>query len=346
MLMTSSRRATPRLWTCLALVPVLTLASGALAQDKAAPPKDKAADQQILRGPKVTTERVPGVQDGFGDDQGKGDRKSRPTPPLPHEQFMTILHTLEATETPADLRLTETQKDTIQGIDTAFKAEVRKYRDEHQDEMRQLLKEGGPEVRERLRARRPEGATDGQTRPAADDTDKPMEKTGDKPAASQEPSPALREKFQEFRRNAPKPTDAETRMWHELTDPQQKFLTPRLEAARADVAKQFEERAARRQVEQRLKKKEGSADGQGQDGPPALDRLPPRLRERLEQMSPEERQKALERLRNMTPEQRREFIQKRLRDDGSPDADTPDQPKPAPGMDDVKVPKPEAKPPK
>ena len=122
---------------------------------------------------------------------------------------------------------------------------------------------------------------------------------------SDKPDPAKAEdakaRLQELLESAPKPADTHAKMFAVLTDAQKPVLQKELDRLKKEVEDRQMAPKARKKVEGRLGK-DGKEPGAGApDAGPitSIDdpRIPERMRERLKNMRPEDRQQALERLK-------------------------------------------------
>lgn len=309
--------------------------------------KDKAppADNGVLRGPQVRDNSVPGTKGKFG---GTGNQKEqRAQQPIPPRMMMEAIGVLKKDPTPQELRLTAEQETKIQDVHEDFRAKQKAFVDQHRDEIMKLRSELGPDAKkkidERLRALPGFGGRAGGPDGTPGDNAKgrperrPGKGGGPGPGggaggddAMKETSPADQSaalaKLKELAEKAPDAKDAQTRAWAVLTDGQKPIVEKELARLR----------------------KEGGARGPGApdaggpggdrlppgvigaDGKVDMSKLPPRLRERLEKMSPEEREKAIQRLKERVDAGRKGAGK------GGNGA------KPAPEMDDVQVPAPES----
>jgi len=242
----------------IAILAVLCGTSISLAQG---PPSD-----ETLRGPKVNDRAVPGVSTDFGERTGKPDKFQRGDPRIAHRQFMDAIHSLEADDIAADLRITEDQLAQIDAIDKELRAALESFRADHQAEIDELRAKSG-ELRDERRERRsdrPEGP------PTKED------KARAKAAKADPEVQAAKEKLKALKESGPKPEDYHTRMWAVLSAPQQALAQSRLDSMRDDRR----ERATDEMRERRTPRSERSPDsdtrprgprGGRPDGPPQPD---------------------------------------------------------------------------
>ncbi len=288
---------------------LMALAGTATAQEK--------KDAPPLKGPAVTQDRIPGVEQGFvpGRQRGAlgGDRG------VPQRVFMEAIAELRGDAAPEGLALTAEQQKAIAGLNDEFQRSTREF-------ATKMRKEMGPDA-ERV-MRRPQG----DRRP--DQKDPSDEMAG----PDRRPSPEMMEKMQELRKNAPNPTDWQTKIYTHLTEPQKQFVLGRIE----EHEKQIEAKRAEEYVQKRLKA--AGADGKPADARPAVAGAPGgpdmqrermrRILERIAQLPPEERERLLSRLEEALKERTGDRATDR------PQGDRPAGRKPAPKIDDVEVPKP------
>lgn len=284
---------------------ILGLAGSALGQSQTAQP---------LSGPKVEKERPAHLEDRFSDEAGKGDKRAPMADRgVPMQAYDQILAKLRGDGAPEGLRLTPEQDQKIQAIEADFRQATRNY----------LQK-----------VRRDMGVKDGDAQP---------EVAPGKGAARQ-----LRE---EFRRDAPKPKDWQVKIWAVLTEGQQKFVTAEVATLREDMEKRRSEEYLRKQLEKRS----------GEAGKAAGENTTPAARPVAGQLTPEVRERArrvFERLQQLSPEQRQRILQKLEEEldrvEGGGDQPPPKNKgkggkfgagggddKPAPSVDTVKVPAPD-----
>ncbi len=316
------------------------LCGHAAAQDSG---KDKAppADNGVLRGPQVRDNSVPGTRGKFG---GAGNQKDqRAQQPIPPRMMMEAVGVLKKDPTPQELRLTAEQETKLQAVQEDFRAKQKAFVDQHREEIMKLRAELGPDARkkmdERLRSLPGFGGRGGgpdgvpgdnakgrpERRPGKGGAPGPGGDDAMKEASPADQSAALA-KLKELAEKAPDAKDAQTRAWAVLTDGQKPIVEKELARLR----------------------KEGGGRGPGgpeaggpggdrlppgvigADGKVDMSKLPPRLRERLEKMTPQEREKAIQRLK-----ERVDAGRKGAGKGGNGE-------KPAPEMDDVQVPAPES----
>lgn len=260
-----------------------------------------AQDKDPLAGPKVKDNSVPGQQRQFGGSVARQKGEARPLPP---GAFMRALASLESSDAPANVALTEEQRTKIAQIRSEFEAKIKAYKDQHADEI-QKVRDALPAPEQRriddfLRGPRGgEGQGKGERgpkdRPEGDQPPPPPPHEGDmmnddaKPSAEVE---AARAKARELLEGAPKPADAQQQVMAILTEAQKSHV-------KAELDKLEKERSERR---------EGKGGPEGRGGPEG-ERPGAAIMEKLTQ---EERDS----LKNMKPEERREFLRKKAQELG------------------------------
>lgn len=286
---------------------LVSLAGTSLAQGQ--PPADN-----VLGGPKVKDNSVPGAKSRFA--AGKGDKKDRALDRgIPPGVYVKALDVLRADQASEGVRLTPEQDEKIRAIQRDFIDSERDYIQGHRQELMALRADLPPEMRARVDERlrsikafekgRPKDGDKKGKRPQGERPDEPMDDrmndTMRDDGAKTDPAAAAkaRDRLMQIFDEAPKPKDAQSKVWALLTDAQRPVLQAEIE---------------------RLQKQGGKG---GIDGGPAGE-----LREKLKNMSPEERQKYLEEMREKRASKRQ------------PDG----QRKPPPARDDVNVPTPERAP--
>ncbi|MEZ6242466.1 MAG: hypothetical protein R3B57_05425 [Phycisphaerales bacterium] len=302
----------------------VTTGGAALAQDSGA----KTDEAPLLSGPKVEDTHAPGSDSRFGEGMEPSKEMERPIPLRWYEQE---LRALGAPDAPEDVRLTADQTTEIRKILDEHRQALRAFFREHREELMQLRRDAGapdvppmdgdaprrpgqdgtlrqrpgndaqkpaPEGERPRQGERPgqgqkpgagekpgQGAKPGADRPGAG-PGAPGATEGDK--ATQE---AARRKLAELRAKGPSDDVAIKKIWSVLNEAQHARIEQDIEALRAEMMR-------RREMEKLGERDAGNgANGGAGAKPGELDRLPPGVRERLEKMTPEERERALERLR-------------------------------------------------
>ncbi len=276
--------------------------------------------KNLLGGPRVQDAGVPGENRRFTDGQGPARDRARE---IPHRLFMQSLDVLRG-ESAGELKLTGEQEDQIKTIDREFMDSVRAYREEKKSEFRQLRETlppqerrrldefvngpgaGGPKGERRGRSEGRPGAERGPDRgqdhapdhaPGMDGPDGEMRGTPSKEAAE-----SARQKLKEMLEGAPKPADAHAKIFAVLTQGQKDAVTKQFGKVREEMESRRDEIRARAMVEKRLKDRD--AEEAAKEGSPRE-----RMEALLEAIPREERQQIREKLRDMSPEERRAYVQ-------------------------------------
>lgn len=322
---------------------LVNMAGMAAAQD--------AGSDPVLRGPKVRDNSAPGERSTFSGGRPRGKDAQRP---IPQPAFMKAVMTLNAEGAAAETRLTEAQQSQLKTIEQEFRAQQREFAQAHRDEARELAASLPPEDRARVRELLGAGGegrapgkqvrqAPGQKSDKAPGKKPPKgEPRGDRPPPPPPPPPGggdemmapgemdgpMREKpseaqveeararLKELIAQAPKPEQARSKMWGVLSEPQRKLVEVELAKTREEMANRAADQG---------KKKNAGADGEGpvmsMDDP----RIPEKARERLKNLSPEQREEAIKRLKERRPE----------------NGKRPAGRKPAPPLEEVDIPAPE-----
>lgn len=270
----------------LAAGTVLACSCGALAQDS-----KPAPGQDALKGPKVKEGGVPGESRRFaGGDQKRKDQMGGA---IPHPMFVRAVDTLKDEATEGSLRLTEAQEASLDEIETSYKNSMREYRDAHKDELMALREQLPENARRRLdgvlgggpnRAGGKPGKKDGAPKKAdaAMDSDRPMD--GDRAMDDKDAAQAMA-RVRELMEGAPKAEDTHTKMWAVLSAPQKAKVEQVITRLKADA--------------ETKRAKAGGKDGAVK----GMADLPPRVQERLKNMTPEQREEAIKRYQERQKEE-------------------------------------------
>lgn len=259
----------------LSLVLVAGSASSTLALD------DKDAG---LGGPAVKDESVKGQPrklSGGAPDRREGAQR------VPHRGFLRAVMSLQKEDAPANLRLTEAQITSIKEANQKFVDSVTEYVNQHKNEI-EKLRESLPG----MERRRVDGflnmskdiaslrnLDDVEKAPAAEDR-KPEGKPAEGEKVDEAKAKDAREQLKNLVENAPKPADTHAAILAVLTAEQKTYVQEQGEKMRA--------RGPR----------EGRGEGRGEgEGMGEGQRLSPEQREKLKNMSPEERREALKKMR-------------------------------------------------
>ncbi len=303
-------------WTWMVGAALLaTLAGTANAQDKK--PEDDA-----LKGPAVKDD-APGTRKFTQKGQQRGQQE------VPIRVFMKAVEVLRGEKAADEVRLTPEQNEQLKAHMDGYQAEGAKFRDADGEEIRGLVAKLNPEDRKKAMQRlapylnerggRPGEKGEKKARPGAP---KPADEMND-PMAPADPkeSGAAMDELKALAETAPKQADVQAKLWTVLTDAQKPLVQKELE---------------RIQKEQREKNKPADGAKPGEPVKPGADplmdnpRIPQELKDKLKDMTPEERRAAL-----------REYRQKRQQDGKGKQPEKGGEKLPPPGMDDVEVPAPE-----
>lgn len=244
--------------------------------------------ERPMRGPAVEQNRPPQVEGRFAEPWSPMGMAERP---VPHSEFMSVIRMLRDPEAPQNLRLNGEQEQNIMAIDREFQRATR----EHMEKVREVagLQGEGRGEGGRRDGRGPAGG-EGPGERTGRPTPPPAERDRE---GAERPTPrrlteAERERMEELRRKAPRPVEAQTKIWNELTDVQQAFVTDELEERRRIAERRRDEEMMRRRTEMRERMEEGG-DRRGFRSPEAQaqrQRLG-RAIQQLQQLPPEERER-------------------------------------------------------
>ena len=242
-------------------------------------PGHRAQGADPLGGPEVEDLDVPGRGRGLSPDM---DRTRGPAGRPQPRQILDVVRSLSDERTPEELRLSEDQSASVRAIAQEFQGEMKRFRSEHAEELASLRREagldGGGERRRGGRGGKDEGD-----------------------AGQQEARQRLRELMSE----GPKIEDYQARIWEVLTPEQRELANERLEDARREA---FEAEDGERGPEGRRRGGAMGEEGAGEPGGPRMPPPPPsdvmrRLDERLQKLSPEQRERVLKRIERLLEEE-------------------------------------------
>lgn len=298
----------------------------AVAQDSNRPARDKPAGAP-LGGPAVRDAGIPGEKRSFAN-TGKSPRDRMESRGVPARVFMQAINVIRGDQVGEGARLTAGQEELIRAVQADFQSSMKSYMDAHRDEVSALRSQlspesrakfdqrtraaglggpGGPEGRAGKAKRTPDGRPAKKGGAGADHPAEEMDAPG-KPAPGAPGSAgndeAVKRRLVELMEAAPKAKDAQAKVMSALSEPQKALVKTEIERLRK---KGEQDRSP------------GAAAAPGTDMPA----LPENARERLKNMTPEQREEAMKRLR-----------ERRGQGQGG-------QAKPAPGIDEVDVPAPE-----
>ncbi len=342
---------------------VVAIVCGVSGLALAVPQSAESRDEPLLKGPEVKERAVPGVVNTFGESQERRRMAER----IPPEVLREALGVLVGEDVPEAIRATPEQEQQFRSVAERLRAATREYMAKHREELIELRKDAnlsgrGAQEIDRAIGRRPGEARRERAR-GADETDAaaaaPM--MGDVSEAKQE---AARQRLREIMAGAPKIEDAMTRVWEGLSEAQREAVDAKLNEYREREAKRREEMYVRQRVDSRqpegasarpgagrpsgddMMMQQGEGAAPGERARPARPEQPVRpnaanaqRRERLmrlfDRLSPEQQEMLLERLEGAA----RDGALGPARQRGQRQAPSTD--KPAPGMDEVDVPRPE-----
>jgi hypothetical protein len=311
----------------LALVFVVGgIASVASAQQGRPAQQPRPAQQQpqdgALRGPSVNDNAPPGERRFTG---GDGQRRNQANAELPLPAFVRAFDVLRSDKTDAAVRLTPEQDKRIAAALDGFRDQVRDFREENKAEIDDIRAGAPPEMRRRIDAMLNAGdvgrpgqpgqpgqgrqGRPGQDRPAdarpdenrpqrrqqdgapprgRPNVDGPDEMDGGRQPMNEADAQALRDRVRTLAEKAPKPTETQAQMLSVLTAAQKPIVQKEIDRLRTQMSQ----------------RRDGRGEGPGMTPPPGAgapdfdeSRLPEQMRERLRNMSPEQRRQAIERLR-------------------------------------------------
>lgn len=245
---------------------------------------EPASSEPVLQGPKVNDGGVPGTRRNFGDGQSSDLKQRLADRPIPQMEFMRAIGALRDEKTPENLRLTDDQQTKIKAINQEFEQSMREFRQAHKGEFEEMRGEFG----DRGRPQRGPGKPDADGEPMTPPPD------AKRPPEGKAPNEAARQKFEELRAQAPNPKDVQAKIFAVLTDEQKPLVKERLETIKKDMAERGLEGRAREEVRRRLQKQNGPDGAQRKFDP---ENLPPQVKERLANMTPEEREQAMQKIR-------------------------------------------------
>jgi hypothetical protein len=295
------------------LLALVFAAGTAQAQDK---PKEAP-----LEGPKVRDNSMPGRGRGLGEaDRRPGDGLRLPV-------IMKALDVLRGDKA-GENKLTEEQEKSIKTALEDFQKASREFTEKNREELASLRSQLTAEDRAKLGEGRPRPGPNGKGKEGGKPEGKPADgKPGEDemmaPPADAKPDAEASKKalarIQEILASRPNPETAQTKAWSTLSDSQKKLLEAEIKRLTEEMQKKGKPGEAGN-----LDDLKGKTPEEIMNDP----RVPERLRERLKNMSPEERKEAIKRFL----ERSREGGPRRPGGDG--------EGKPAPKSSDVNVPAP------
>lgn len=260
-----------------------------------------------LEGPKVADPAAPGTNRKFSGGGGNARERAQQTP-MP--VFVRAFRTLEGEKADASVRLSDEQSASIRKLNEEFTSTMRAYRDSHRSEIETLRDMLPPQERRRvdgfLRDDAPGGAR--PAKPSENQDNKKVKKSdvtpdgskadpmkgdpmadpmseGGKPADAE----AAKARLKELLEGAPSPADTQAKMWGVLKADQKVVVEKELARLKDEASKRGSRPGAAGGA--------GGKGAQGEGGEIDVSKLPPRMRERLEKMTPEEREAAIQQYR-------------------------------------------------
>lgn len=295
-----------------AAMTVAAIAGLATAQ----PPADET---QLLRGPSVTDTHVPGASDAFAGRPMAGAAETRRADhPIALRAFVGSVRQLDEPGVDPALHLNDGQRAVIEVMLREHREAVEAWRSEHRDEIRELR--GSSRKGDKHRGRRGAAAPARGERPARPGQPQDRRMSQGEPAQRLDGSVPPRGNRDERRHGPgneqrkaqhkslmatrPNPEPQQAQIWSTLTPEQRSFVEADLERRKADAI------ARRDMMKQRRQRAGGPADNadRGPRNRPAMrdgetiNQFRQRMRKRIEQLPPEQRQRALERLNRATNE--------------------------------------------
>lgn len=217
---------------------VLTVVAGSALSVFGQAKEQPGTAEPVLKGPTVKEDGVPGEQRQFTPGRTRG--KEMMGGEIPHRLFMRVVDGLRDSEE-MDVRLTPDQQSQIRRINEAFTSSVGKYREDHREEVRELLTMLSPEDRRRAMeflARQGENR-----RPQLDQRKNSVpKKGGDGSMEAVDPKKAeeARERIKELLAGAPNPADTHAKIHALLSDTQKKAFKDQMQKLREEMESQRE----------------------------------------------------------------------------------------------------------
>lgn len=292
------------------------LAGAATAQDQT------ATDTDLLRGPSVTDNHVPGASDSFAGRPMAGAAESRPDDrPISMREFIQSVRSLERQGVADELRLNEGQSAVVEVMLREHRDAVAAWNAEHSEELRELRnsRRPGDQARGRRGASDPARA-DERPRPGqpldrridrtekAERLDHRAERRGHRAPLDE----ATKEQLKALMQTRPSAEPQQAQIWEILTPEQQAFVENDVQRRRADALARHEmrqqqkqqkksassDRSEGKQADNRRGKRssKGKREGRGLPADMTVDEFKQKMLERIENLPPEQQEQALERL--------------------------------------------------
>ncbi len=277
---------------CGCAVALVVCAGTAMAQEA------KPAEP-VLKGPQVKDNSLPGQKRTFGE-KGANAKRGEMAPPLP--MMMRAFEVIRG-EKAGELKLTQEQDQQVKAAFEGHQTAMREFMEKNREETETLRAQLSPEDRAKFEGAIREGGRDlkasksefkgkGAKDAAKDAKDEmmPEPKKVDSEAAAK-----ARARLMEIYAQRPKPEDAQVKAFAVLSEAQKSAVQAQLARAKEEMTKRA---AANAKGEKKVK------DGLTLDGPMVNKtpeeimndpKVPERLRERLKNMSPEDRAAAIKR---------------------------------------------------
>lgn len=273
-----------------------SMAGGAFAQEQTSGKEEVEKSKNVLAGPTVRENRIPGVEESFGGADRMAGMSERPVPMRIFRQAMGVL----AQEGVSDAhRLSAEQEQTLRELGEAHTLALRTLMADHQEELAELRKAARLQSGEKDQAPAPQrGGTDAVSK--------------------------LRQRTAQIRRMGPSDSALQTKLWNVLDKGQQALVEVEINAWRDQVAQERMDQVTQRYLDQRRDAAQETTDAR-----PQRDRLAnvdlggdfnPRLRESIAKLEPKARRRLIERLRKRWIE----------RQEAESDRDVPSRPTNAP----------------
>ncbi len=295
----------------------------------------------VLKGPEVKDNSLPGQKRTFGEKGANAKRGEMPTPmPLVMRAFEVVRG-----EQAGELKLTEEQDQKVKAAFEDHAKATREFMEKNREESEKLRAQLSPEDRAKFEAAIREGGRElkagktefkgkakGAKDGAKDGTEDAMkeEKKVDPEAAAK-----ARARLMEIYAQRPKPEDAQVKAFAVLNEAQRTAVQAQLARAKEELGKRGAANAkGAKKVTEGLKL-DGPATSKTPEEIMNDPKVPERLRERLKNMSPADREAAIKRY--MEQARNGEKVKKPTKE-GQRNGEPGGVDKPAPKPSDVNVP--------
>lgn len=264
-----------------------------------------------LKGPEVKDNGIPGQKRSFGD--GEKGRKAQGQRPLPLAVVNKALDVLRA-DSAGENKLSADQESKVKAAMDEHQAATRDYIEKNREELATLRAKVAPADRTRVdRALREfagpakgKGAKkDKGAEPAMAPMDGDMMDSADKSGgksdekADAEAAAKARERLVQILEGRPKTEDAQAKIWAALTDAQKPIAEKELAKLREQAQRPTPTPAATPAGGEKSKQDTLAEELKNKTADEIMNdpRVPERLRERLRNMTPEQREQAVKRMR-------------------------------------------------